>query len=94
MAPPTFQGTQTVYLLPLTDDGAPDVPGGHQYIHLPPPSEPVYNLRFQIEGASSICRQGSLWVNHPEKGKQFNRNTFKEYKSVIIIGCVYPDLLD
>ena len=27
--------TQDVYLLPLTDDGAPDVPGG--YVSLPPP---------------------------------------------------------
>jgi len=72
--------SQSVYLLPLTDAGAPDVPGGHQYIYLPPPSESSYTLRFQIEGASSICREGSLWVNHPESGKPFDRNHFREFK--------------
>jgi glycogen debranching enzyme len=55
--------SQAVYLLPLTDAGAPDVPGS--YIYLPPPSEPAYSVRFQIQGTSSICRQGSLWVNIP-----------------------------
>ena len=67
-----------VYLLPLTDSGAPDVPGG--YIYLPPPSSPAYVVRFAIEGTSSICRKGSLWCNAPEAGKVFQRDTYREYK--------------
>lgn len=73
MAPPL------VYLLPLSDTGAPDIPG--DYINLPPPRTP-YILRFAIEGASSICRQGSLWINVPEKGKGFERESFRELKCV------------
>ncbi|KAF2645816.1 glycogen debranching enzyme [Massarina eburnea CBS 473.64] len=69
--------TQTVYLLPLTDSGAPDVPG--QYLYLPPPN-PSYILRFQIEGTSSICRKGSLWVNIPARGDEFRRDSYREYK--------------
>jgi len=80
MAPPSFQGTQSVYLLPLTDEGAPHVPGGHNYIYLPPPSDSPYLVRFSIEGTSSICRQGSLWVNIPGKGEEFSRTKFKEFK--------------
>jgi len=75
-APKTSQ--ETVFLLPLTDSGAPNVPG--TYIYLPPPTEPAYCVRFQIEGTSSICRQGSLWVNIPEKGKKFSRGHYREYK--------------
>ncbi|CAI6341694.1 unnamed protein product [Periconia digitata] len=71
------QQTQAVYLLPLTDAGAPDVPG--QYLYLPPP-DPSYILRFQIEGTSSICREGSLWVNVPAKGDKFKRDHYREYK--------------
>ncbi|KAJ5916231.1 Glycogen debranching enzyme [Penicillium tannophilum] len=67
-----------VYLLPLKDDGSPDVPGG--YIYLPSPPEQGYVLRFIIEGTSSICRQGSLWVNIPEEGKAFDRQSFREFK--------------
>lgn len=74
------QSSQEVYLLPLTDSGAPDVPGG--YIYLPPPSNPAYVLRFAIEGTSSICRQGSLWVNIPVVGDPFQRDRFREYKWV------------
>ena len=74
---------QAVYLLPLTDGGAPDVPG--TYIYLPPPSDPAYVVRFQIKGTSSICRQGSLWVNIPSKGKDFHRDSYREYKSVILL---------
>lgn len=72
--------TQEVYLLQLTDEGAPDVPG--QYIHLPHPSDPPYVVRFAIEGTSSICRQGSLWVNIPVYGEPFQRDRFREYKWV------------
>ncbi|KAI9782452.1 MAG: hypothetical protein M1839_004938 [Geoglossum umbratile] len=67
-----------VHRLRLTDTGAPDVPGG--YIYLPPPTDPAYILRFAIEGTSSICRQGSLWVNIPAVGEPFQRDKFREYK--------------
>ncbi|KAF2280702.1 glycogen debranching enzyme [Westerdykella ornata] len=70
--------SQAVYLLPLTDAGAPDVPG--TYIYLPPPSDPAYVVRFQIEGTSSICRYGSLWVNIPAKGDRFQRDHYREFK--------------
>ncbi|GLI74527.1 bifunctional 4-alpha-glucanotransferase/amylo-alpha-1,6-glucosidase [Penicillium ochrochloron] len=70
--------SRSVYLLPLKDDGSPDVPGG--YIYLPPPGDEGYVLRFIIEGTSSICRQGSLWVNIPEEGKAFERHSFREFR--------------
>lgn len=69
---------QAVYLLPLTDSGAPDVPG--TYIYLPPPTEPPYCVRFQIQGTSSICSQGSLWVNIPAEGDEFERSQYREFK--------------
>jgi glycogen debranching enzyme len=78
MPPKTIQGARQVYLLPLTDDGAPQIPGG--YIYLPAPTNPPYYLRFAIEGTSSICRQGSLWVNIPDAGEPFERSKFREYK--------------
>ncbi len=67
-----------VYLLPLADDGSPDVPGG--YIYLPPPSDPPYTVRFLIEGTSSICREGSFWTNIPAENEEFVREKFREYK--------------
>lgn len=70
----------TVYLLPLKDDGSPDLPGSQPYIYLAPPTKPAYSIRFQIEGTSSICREGSLWVNIPPKGHDFDRTKFHEYK--------------
>ncbi|KAL8727099.1 MAG: hypothetical protein Q9166_006286 [cf. Caloplaca sp. 2 TL-2023] len=70
--------SQEVYYLPLNDAGHPDVPGG--YIYLPPPTEPAYIVRFAIEGTSSICREGSLWVNIPREGEKFNRHAFHEFK--------------
>lgn len=70
---------QEVYILPLKDNGAPDVPG--EYIYLPPPP---YLVRFAIEGASSICRFGTLWTNIPKPGTSFERQKFQEYK-------LYPD---
>lgn len=76
--PASSSPPQTVYLLPLTDAGAPDVPG--TYIYLPPPTEPAYSVRFQIQGTSSICREGSLWVNIPAKGEKFQRAQYREYK--------------
>jgi glycogen debranching enzyme len=75
----TAPKTQDVYLLPLADDGAPKVEG--QYILLPPPNkESPYRVCFEIQGTSSICRQGSLWVNIPAKGEQFKRDHYREYK--------------
>ena len=72
--------SQEVYHLPLNDDGAPDV--SRQYIYLKAPTNPPYLLRFAIEGTSSICRQGSLWVNIPEPGKPFHRDLFRRYECV------------
>ena len=69
---------QDVYILPLTDEGAPDVPG--RYIYLPPPTEVPYIVRFAVEGTSSVCRKGTLWVNIPSKGAEFERSNFREYK--------------
>lgn len=78
MSPPSRPSAQNVYLLPLTDGGAPDVPGG--YIYLPPPTDPAYIVRFSIDGTSSIAREGSLWVNIPGQGEQFERANYREYK--------------
>jgi glycogen debranching enzyme len=72
-----------VLLLSLLDNGAPDVPDG--FIYLPPPTDPPYVLRFEIEGSSSICRQGSLWVNLPELGERFNKDSFREFKYDLIV---------
>jgi glycogen debranching enzyme len=69
--------THSIYLLPLTDGGAPDVPG--TYIYLPAPSEPAYSIRFTISGTSSICRHGTLWVNIPGKHEEFIRDNYKAY---------------
>lgn len=80
----TFHESSTdrmIYLLPLTDGGAPAIPGG--YIYLPPPSDPSYLVRFEIEGTSSICREGSLWINVPARGERFQRDRFREIKWVI-----------
>ncbi|KGQ01116.1 glycogen debranching enzyme [Paracoccidioides lutzii Pb01] len=66
-----------VYILPLTDDGAPDV--AHGYVSLPHPTDPPYILRFVIEGSSAVCRQGRLWVNIPHLGARFEREFFREY---------------
>jgi len=77
MAPRTRMSDE-VYLLPLKDDGSPDVPGG--YVYLTPTSNDPIIVRFAIEGTSSICRDGSLWVNIPREGGEFRRNEFREYK--------------
>ena len=71
--------SSTVYLLPLTDSGAPDVPD--KYIYLPP-TDPAYTLRFEIDGTSPVTRQGSLWVNVPKEGSAFDRHTYQEFKYV------------
>ena len=88
---PDSVAPQEVYLLPLTDDGAPDVSGG--YVYLPPPSNPPYVVRFAIEGTSSICREGSLWVNLPARGEYFRRNHFREYKWVLRLSEVLHILI-
>ncbi len=77
MSSQSVPSSQEVYLLQLKDNGAPDVPG--QYIYLPPPSRPSYVVRFAIEGTSSICREGSLWVNIPAAGERFVRDRFREF---------------
>lgn len=79
MAPHTMTSNE-VYVLPLKDNGAPDVAG--EYIYLATETQKPITLRFAIEGTSSICRQGSLWVNIPEQGAPFQRKSFKEYKYV------------
>lgn len=71
---------RTIYLLPLRDDGSPNLPGDRPYMYLPEVTSPNYSIRFEIEGTSSICREGSLWVNLPAKGEKFDRKSFKEYK--------------
>ncbi|KAK4615811.1 Glycogen debranching enzyme [Fulvia fulva] len=70
----------TVHELPLRDDGSPELPGEPAYIYLPPPTHPAYSIRFKIDGTSSICREGSLWVNIPPKGTNFDRKKFYEFK--------------
>jgi len=77
MVPKTMVSNE-VYLLPLKDDGSPDVSGG--YIYLTPKSNAPITIRFGIEGTSSICRHGSLWVNIPEEGAEFRRDKFREFK--------------
>jgi glycogen debranching enzyme len=77
MIPKTVVSNE-VYLLPLKDDGSPDVPG--EFIYLAPKSQDPITIRFAIEGTSSICRHGSLWVNIPEPDAEFQRDRFREFK--------------
>lgn len=67
-----------VYLLPLNDDGSPQVP--NHYIYLQPQSNDPIIVRFIIDGASPLCRNGVLSVNIPEKGVPFDRTKFRQYK--------------
>lgn len=69
-----------VYQLPLNDDGSPDVAG--QYVYIAPKTQNPVTIRFTIEGTSSICHHGSLWVNIPEQGQEFQRHQFREYPYV------------
>ncbi|EON97811.1 putative glycogen debranching enzyme protein [Phaeoacremonium minimum UCRPA7] len=69
-----------VYLLELNDDGSPNVPG--EYVYIAPKTRDPVTIRFTIEGTSSITRHGSLWVNIPAQGVDFQRNKFTEYKLV------------
>jgi glycogen debranching enzyme len=84
--PPKTVSCDEVYLLPLNDDGSPDVPGG--YIYLSPKTNAPIIVRFAIEGTSSICRHGSLWVNVNEEGKEFRRDRFREIKYVVAFWTV------
>ncbi|KAK4672797.1 bifunctional 4-alpha-glucanotransferase/amylo-alpha-1,6-glucosidase [Podospora pseudopauciseta] len=79
MIPKTMVSNE-VYLLPLNDDGSPQVAG--EYIYLAPKTNDPVTIRFAIEGTSSICRHGSLWVNIPEQGQEFRRDKFREFKLV------------
>ncbi|KAH6958488.1 glucanotransferase domain of glycogen debranching enzyme-domain-containing protein [Fusarium avenaceum] len=78
MSPPHTMTSNEVYLLPLNDDGSPQVQG--EYIYLAPRSDDPITVRFAIEGTSSICRHGSLWVNIPDQGDDFRRDNFREFK--------------
>lgn len=80
MSPSREKPVPQVYSLTLNDAGGPDI-AGSTYINLPAPREP-YSLRFAIEGTSSVCREGSLWINIPEKGAEFKRTKFREFKCV------------
>ncbi|KAK4694134.1 glycogen debranching enzyme, partial [Lecanoromycetidae sp. Uapishka_2] len=71
--------SREVYLLPLNDDGSPNIPG-KEYLYMPAPTDPAYVIRFEIEGTSSVCREGILWVNIPEHGAAFDRHTFRQFK--------------
>jgi len=77
MVPKTFTSNE-VYLLTLNDDGSPKV--AREYIYIATHNSDPFTLRFVIEGTSAICRHGSLWVNIPEEGVEFQRNKFQEYK--------------
>ncbi|KAK0391452.1 hypothetical protein NLU13_0953 [Sarocladium strictum] len=77
MSPRTMVSNE-VYLLPLNDDGSPQVAG--EYVYLAPQCDDTITVRFAIEGTSSICRHGSLWVNIPEEGAEFRRDSFREFK--------------
>jgi hypothetical protein len=77
---PVSKTAPQIYLLSLNDAGGPDV-AGSGYINLPAPRTP-YSLRIAIEGTSSICREGSLWINIPEEGAPFERTKFREFKLV------------
>ena len=77
---PRIVTSDEVYILPLKDDGAPDIPG--EYIYLAATSNDPITIRFTIEGTSSICRQGSLWVNIPERGFKFHRDHYREFRCV------------
>jgi glycogen debranching enzyme len=77
MIPKTMTSNE-VYLLSLNDDGSPRVSG--EYIYIAPKSNDPFTIRFEIEGTSSICSHGSLWVNIPEQGSEFHREKFREFK--------------
>ncbi|PHH62645.1 hypothetical protein CDD81_6791 [Ophiocordyceps australis] len=77
MSPRIMTSTE-VYLLPLNDNGSPDVAG--EYIYLTPRSSDAITVRFAIEGTSSVCRHGSLWVNIPERGVEFRRHSFRQFE--------------
>ena len=83
----TMDSPGQVYLLPLTDDGSPDLPRG--YVYLPPPTSPrYYLLRFVLEGSSAICNKGTLWVNIPGDGKAaFNPAAFRGFEYVHVSLC-------
>ena len=79
MVPPTMMSNE-VYLVPLNDDGSPQIESGSKYMYIEFSSDNPITLRFCIEGTSGICRHGSLWVNVPEQGTDFQRESFREFK--------------
>ena len=79
---PQNPDSEIIYRLNIDDAGAPDVDGG--YINLPAPESP-YTLRFSIQGTSSICREGNLWVNVPEGDEAFEREKFRAIPFVSLV---------
>ena len=77
MPSPQSSSPRQVQLLRLTDSGAPAVP--NQYVYLPPPTLPPYTLRFEIEGTSSVCRNGTFWTNIPQKDQKFKSDAFQKH---------------
>ncbi|KAK9455693.1 hypothetical protein V1511DRAFT_308976 [Dipodascopsis uninucleata] len=70
----------SVYILPLSDVGAPQPAGSGSFISLPPPDEP-YILRFQLSSISLVSRDGTLWCNVPKDlNTDFERETFYPYE--------------
>lgn len=80
MMDPRTVASAEVYILYLNDDGSPRVP--REYVYVDPQSDAGFTLRFSIEGTSSICRHGSLWINVPEEGVGFQREAYREYPCV------------
>ncbi|KAK7204849.1 glucanotransferase domain of glycogen debranching enzyme-domain-containing protein [Myxozyma melibiosi] len=65
-----------IYILPLSDVGAPIPAGSGTFISLPSPYDP-YILRFQVSSISSISRDGVLWCNVPPSSDvAFDREKF------------------
>ena len=78
--PSTSNPKNTIYTLPLSShDASPAVP--RAYVLLPPPTDPPYTLRLELQGSSPVCRQGTLWMNIPEDSEtEFKREAFRTFK--------------
>ena len=50
----------------------------YQYIRLPSPFEP-YVLRFNLQGASGVCREGKFLTNYPFEGYIFSSLAISEH---------------
>ncbi|KAK9465395.1 glucanotransferase domain of glycogen debranching enzyme-domain-containing protein [Lipomyces arxii] len=73
-----------VYILPLSDVGAPVPVGQGTFISLPSPYEP-YILRIEVSSVSLVSRSGTIWCNVPPSDDvEFDREKF--YPHVICPG--------